>query len=266
MDGSALRTKIASGERIYGTMTSLVRNPRFAPIFGRLGFDYVIVDTEHAPTGRSETADLALALHSTGTCPIIRVKDSEPHATVMALDAGFHGVLVPYCETAAEVADVVTAARNRPLKGVLRDRVRDHGEYPSPAAKTYLEERGKNVVVMIGIESVPAIENLEKILDVGGIDVIFIGPNDLSIQLGVPDDYAHPKFVEATQYIIDTAQKRGIAAGGHFQTEPLIEQWIGRGSRFVLFSGDGRAVMEYFRGALGRFRNTTVREARYGEL
>ena len=102
MDGSKLRAKIQSGERIYGTMTSLVRNPRWASVFGRLAFDYVIVDTEHAPTGRSEAADLAFALHAAGACPILRVKDSEPHATVMALDAGFHGGLVPYRRTPEE--------------------------------------------------------------------------------------------------------------------------------------------------------------------
>ena len=129
MDGSKLRAKIQSGERIYGTMTSLVRNPRWASVFGRLAFDYVIVDTEHAPTGRSEAADLAFALHAAGVCPILRVKDSEPHATVMALDAGFHGVLVPYCETPEEVRAAVWAARSRPLKGILHDRARDQGEY-----------------------------------------------------------------------------------------------------------------------------------------
>lgn len=266
MDGSKLRAKIQSGERIYGTMTSLVRNPRWASVFGRLAFDYVIVDTEHAPTGRSEAADLAFALHAAGVCPILRVKDSEPHATVMALDAGFHGVLVPYCETPEEVRAAVWAARSRPLKGILHDRARDHGEYPSDATKEYLDGRAKDVIVMIGIESVPAIENLEKILDQGGIDVIFIGPNDLSVSLGIPDDYAHPKFIEATKYIIDTAQKRGIPAGGHFQTEALIQEWIGHGSRFVLFSGDTRAVTEYFRASLGKFRSTTVKEAKYGEI
>ncbi|NBQ31710.1 MAG: hypothetical protein EBU21_07195 [Proteobacteria bacterium] len=145
MDGSKLRAKIQSGERIYGTMTSLVRNPRWASVFGRLAFDYVIVDTEHAPTGRSEAADLAFALHAAGVCPILRVKDSEPHATVMALDAGFHGVLVPYCETPEEVRAAVWAARSRPLKGILHDRARDHGEYPSDATKEYLDGSASRV-------------------------------------------------------------------------------------------------------------------------
>ncbi|MGH2368481.1 MAG: aldolase/citrate lyase family protein, partial [Chloroflexota bacterium] len=92
MNGAQLREAMRNGSTVYGTMTSLVRNPRWAGVYGRLGFDYVIVDTEHSPTGRTDAADLAAAFLGAGLCPIIRVKDSEPHASVMALDAGFHGV------------------------------------------------------------------------------------------------------------------------------------------------------------------------------
>lgn len=258
MNGAQLRDKMRNGERVYGTMTALVRNPRWAPVFGRLGLDYVIVDTEHSPTGRSETADLAQAFLGAGVCPIMRVKDSEPHATVMALDAGFHGVLVPYCETAEEVSAVVNAARLRPLKGRLHERARDRGEYPSQTTREYLEQRNKDVVVIIGIESVPAMENLEHILAVGGIDAIFIGPNDLSVSLGVPDDYTNPKFVEATDYIISTAQQRGIPAGGHWQTREDVQFWMGKGSRWILYTSDVRALTEGYRDALNSFRNAAV--------
>lgn len=258
MRGAQLREKMRNGERVYGTMTSVVRNPRWAGVYGRLGFDYVIVDTEHSPTGRSETADLAVAFLGAGVCPIQRVKDSEPHATVMALDAGFQGVLVPYCETADEVRAVVNAARLRPLKGALHDRARDAGEFPSQATREYLEQRNKDVVVIIGIESVPAMNNLESILDVGGIDAIFIGPNDLSVSLGVPDEYTHPKFVEATEHIISTSQKRGIPAGGHWQMREQVHYWLERGSRWILYSSDMRALTEGYRDALNSFRDTAV--------
>ena len=258
MKGAELREKMRSGERVYGTMTSLARNPRWAAAFGRLGFDYVIVDTEHSPTGRSEAADLAVAFLGARVCPILRVKDSEPHATVMGLDAGFHGVLVPYCETPEEVRAVVHAARLGPLKGRLHDRARDAGESPSPETRQYLEQRNKDVVVIVGIESVPAMENLEKILDVGGIDAIFIGPNDLSVSLGVPDQYTHPRFVEATDYIISTAQARGIPAGGHWQTPEQVHFWMGKGSRWILYSSDMRALTEGYRSALNAFRDTAV--------
>ena len=263
MNGAQLRETMHSGGTIYGTMTSLIRNPRWAGIYGRLGFDYVIVDTEHSPTGRSETADLAAAFLGAGICPVIRVPHTEPHQTIMALDAGFHGVLVPYCESVEEVRAVVHAARLRPLKGALHNKVRDQGDYPSEAAQQYLTERNKNVVVIIGIESVPAVEKLDQILDVGGIDAIFIGPNDLSITLGIPDQYDHPRFVETVEHIITTSQARGIPAGGHWQVEEQIDFWMAKGSRFVLYSSDARSLTEGYRAALNKFRGSTVKQMRH---
>lgn len=263
MNGAELREAMHSGKTVYGTMTSLVRNPRWAGVYGRLGFDYVIVDTEHSPTGRSEAADLAAAFLGAGICPIIRVPNTEPHEAIEALDAGFHGVLVPYCETPEEVQAVVQAARQRPLKGALHRRARDTGDFPSEATTRYLEGRNANVVIIIGIESVPAVENLEKILDVGGIDAIFIGPNDLSITLGIPDEYEHPRFVETVEQIIGTAQARGIPAGAHWQAEEQVDHWQGKGSRFILFSSDARALTEGYRAALNKFRGAAVGQMRH---
>src|SRR5207244_7798234 len=131
----------------WGTMLVYARALGAASVYGQLGFDYAIVDTEHSPNGRSEVADMAAALLAAGVCPVIRVPHTEPHATIMALDAGFHGVLIPYLETPEEVRAVVAAARLRPLKGALHDQARDAGSFPSDATKAYLEKRNENVAM-----------------------------------------------------------------------------------------------------------------------
>jgi 2-keto-3-deoxy-L-rhamnonate aldolase RhmA len=260
VNGAQLREKMRNGERVIGTMTSFVRNPRWAGVYGRIGFDYVIVDTEHSPTSRGEAADLAAAFQTAGICPIIRVPTTEPSETIKGLDAGFHGVLVPYCETAEEVHAAVHAARMRPLKGALHIQARDFGTYPSPETEQYLLQRNSNVVVIIGIESVPAMENLEDILKVPGIDAIFIGPNDLSISLGVPDQYDNPKFTEAVEHIITTADKHGLPAGGHWFEERIVDHWMSKGSRFILFYSDARALTEGYRHSIAKFRGATKQE------
>jgi 2-keto-3-deoxy-L-rhamnonate aldolase RhmA len=264
MNGAGLREKLRKGETIYGTMTWLMRNPRLTGVFAGLGFDYVIVDSEHSPMGRAEAGDLAHALTNAGICPILRVPTTEPHQAIMALDGGFHGVLVPYCETPEEVKTVVSAARMRPFKGAAQVHARDTGEFPSEATKAYLEERNRNVVLFIGIESVAAVANLEKILDVGGIDVIFVGPNDLSISMGIPDEYDNPRFIETMDYIVRTASARGVAAGAHWHSEELVHFWMNRGSRFVLFGSDIWALNEGYRSALRNFKGVDV-EAPKGE-
>ena len=158
MNGMQLRAAMAAGQPIWGTMivslgggrAGAARSLRGAP------FDYAIVDSEHSPNARSELADMGAALLAAGVCPIVRVPHTEPHETVMALDAGFHGVLVPYCETVAQVSAVVSVARLRPLKGGLQTRVREAGEFPSEATREYLEKRNANTVVIIGKSVQPA--------------------------------------------------------------------------------------------------------------
>jgi 2-keto-3-deoxy-L-rhamnonate aldolase RhmA len=258
MNGAQLKAAMRGGTPVWGTMINFARNTRAASLYGQLGFDFAIVDTEHAPNGRSEVADAAAALLAAGVCPVTRVPHTEPHATIMALDAGFHGVLVPYCETAEEVRAVVTAAKLRPLKGLLHQRARDEGIFPSEAARQYLEKRNANVVVIIGIESVPAVENLERILDVEGVDALFIGPNDLSVSLGIPDDFGNPRFIEAVEHVVSTAQRRGIPAGPHCFDETQLTRWRGKGARFVMFSSDWRALGEGYRTALAQARGTAI--------
>ncbi len=255
MNGGELRAAMAGGKSIWGTMIVYARSQGAARVYGELGFDFAIVDSEHSPNARSELADMSASLLSAGVCPIVRVPHTEPHETVMALDAGFHGVLVPYCETAAQVSAVVSAARLRPLKGALEVRARASGQLPSDATRDYIEKRNQNVVVIVGIESVPAVDNLESILDVPGIDAIFIGPNDLSVSLGVPDQYDHPRYLEAVEHVIGAAQNRGIPAGPHCFDEPMLTDWLEKGARFVLFSADVRALADGYRPTLDKVRD-----------
>lgn len=252
MNGAQFREAARSGKSLWGTMLNFARIPRAATVYGQVGLDFAIVDTEHSPNGRSEAA----ALLAAGVCPVIRVPHTEPHATIMALDAGFHGVLVPYCETATEVRAVVNAARLRPLKGELHDHARDQGEFPSDEVRQYLEKRNANVAMIIGIESVPAVNNLESILDVGGIDAIFVGANDLSVSLGIPDQYNHHRYVEAVEHVIAVTQARGIPAGPHCFNEATLTLWQSKGARFVLYSSDWREIGEGFRTVLSRVRGT----------
>jgi len=167
-------------------------------------------------------------------------------------------VLAPYCETVEEVRDVVAAAKWRPLKGAMVRRVVEEGVFPSEASRAYLENINKNVVCIVGIESVPAIDALPDILKVPGIDAIFVGPNDLSITLGIPNDYDHPDYEAALRRIIATCEKRNVPVLIHHQTVPLTIKWLNEGARFVLHSSDARQMHAGYRTEFGAIKEAAA--------
>lgn len=254
MTGEQLKEVLKNRGVVYGTMLSLCRNPRWARVLGGLKFDYIIVDTEHSPFSRGEVADFVAMLQRVDTVPIVRVPTPDPHYVSMAIDAGAHGVLAPYCETVEQVKGVVGAAKLRPMKGGLLKKAIDTDEYPSDELKAYLKNFNKNSLVMIGIESVPAVDNLKAILQVDGIDVIFVGPHDLSVSLGIPEKYSHPSFEKSVRHIIKVCDSKNIPVAIHLHNVESSSKWIKEGMRFVLFGSDSRAMFEGFRGDFDALR------------
>ena len=224
MNGEELKKRLQSGGTVYGTMLSMSRNPRWGVPMSDFGLDYAIIDMEHSPRGRSEVADFLAAFSMNGVVPIVRIPIPDSHYVTMALDAGAHGVLAPYCETVEEVKDVVAAAKWRPLKGALARKV-----------------------CIIGIESVPAVENLDDILKVEGIDGIFVGPNDLSITLGIPDETDHPLYEATLRKIIGACKAHNTPTLIHHQDVETTVKWLKEGARFVLHITDSRAMHNGFR-------------------
>ena len=180
MNGSELKQVLQSGGRVFGTMISVSRNPKWIPFMEGIGLDYVVIDTEHNYRSRGELGDFLTMFNTTGVVPIVRIPIPDSHYVTMAIDAGAQGVLAPYCETVEQVKEVVGAAKWRPLKGEAVRRVVDSGDHPSDAAREYLENRNKNNIAIIGIESQAGVDNLEDMIKVPGIDGIFVGPNDMT--------------------------------------------------------------------------------------
>ena len=254
MNGRQLIEKTRAGGVVYGSMVTAGRSPQWASPVADLGLDYVIIDTEHTPRGRTDVADYIAALPDDGPAPIIRVPVPVSHYITMAIDAGSHGVLAPYCETVDEVREVVGATKWRPLKGALLRRVVEEGVFPSEATRRYLEDLNRNSVCIIGIESVPAVEALPDLLEVKGVDAVFVGPNDLTVTLGVPDQYDHPDYEAALRRIIKVSAERGVPVLIHHQTVDLTTKWLGEGARFVLHSSDSRQMHAGYRSDFSKIR------------
>jgi 4-hydroxy-2-oxoheptanedioate aldolase len=235
-------------------MISMARNPRWGASMAAFGLDYVIIDMEHSPRSRSEVADFVAAFQYSGVAPFVRIPIPDSHYVTMMLDAGAQGILAPYCETVEQVKEVVAAAKWRPLKGVLGRAAVEKGEFPSQATKEYLENRNRNNVCIIGIESPEGIKELPNILKVNGVDAIFVGPNDLSVCLGIPDQYDNPKYEEALRTILRICKEHNTPVLMHHQTVALTKKWLREGARFVLYSSDAREMHNAFRVEFGEIK------------
>ena len=242
MDGETLKQTLKQGGRVFGCMLSAMASTRFAGALKGSSLDYAIIDTEHGSRDRAEIQQLCTMLRQADITSVVRVPVPKAEWVAMALDAGAAGVLVPYCETVSEVEAVVATAKWHPLKGAYLQRAIREDELPSEASRAYLERRHRHNFVVIGIESVPAYENLANILAVGNIDGVFIGPNDMSTSLGIPDDYSNPKYVDVVRDIIRQCEAQNVPVMVHQQTHETSSMAIELGARFVLHAMDSNIL------------------------
>ena len=263
MKNEKIKSELKQGNCVFGTMLTNSVSPRWAGHFANIGLDYVVIDTEHSPFNRSEVANLINSFNLGNVCPIVRIPIPAAHYATMHLDAGAGGILAPYCETKEEAEDIVGAVKWKPLKGKLLSDIIKHNKFPSKESKVYLENLNAENICIIGIESVPAINNLENILSVDGIDAIFVGPNDLSVSLGIPNEYENKLYENALDEIIKKCRSKNIPVMIHHQTTDLTSKWIKRGSLFVLYTSDKRTSQNGFLDEFSNIKNTANNIGKY---
>ena len=206
--------------------------------------DYIVIDSEHGSRSRNDIARMGYVVKSAGLTAIVRVVSTEPIWVAMALDAGADGVLVPYCETLEEIRACAIKLRTHPLKGEAFANVVERDEYPSEAVREYIGNRHKDHLFIVGVESKPAADRIEQILDCGPIDGVFIGPNDMSTSLGIPDQYDNPLYRDTLKRVIDASEGRGVPVMIHHQTHETGMMAIELGARWVLHSSDAGFVRQ----------------------
>jgi 2-keto-3-deoxy-L-rhamnonate aldolase RhmA len=172
--------------------------------------DFVFIDTEHITIDREKLSWMCQAYRYAGLAPVVRIGSPDPYAACQILDGGACGLIAPYVETAAEVRELVGAVKRRPVKGAkLRAALSLQTPF-EPALEAYVATQNRAHSLIVNIESVPAIEALDEILAVDGLDAVLIGPHDLSCSLGQPERYDTPEFEAAVTDIFRRARAAGI--------------------------------------------------------
>jgi 2-keto-3-deoxy-L-rhamnonate aldolase RhmA len=205
-----LKRRLQSGEATIASWLS-VAHPTIAEIMGQAGFDCLIVDMEHGILDIEGVHSLVLTLAGTPASSLVRVPWNDPVIIKRVLETGTLGILVPQVSSAEEVAQAVRAVRYPPqgIRGIGCQRPAGYGAW----FDEYLGAANEELVVAVQIETARAIENLDAILSVEGLDLIFIGANDLAANMGLFNQTQHPQVQEAIRRILVAAKKAKVPVG-----------------------------------------------------
>jgi len=254
MTAPELLKALRAGKRAYGSLI-VSDSPRWPAAVAKIGLDFVFIDTEHIALDRSVLSWMCQTYAGLGLAPIVRIPAPDPYQACMALDGGAAGVVAPYVETVEQVKALCGAVKLRPIKGRRLQRALEGTEQLEPGLSEYQRSNNSDNLLVINIESRPAIENLDALLSVEGVDVALIGPHDLSCSLGIPEAYEDPRFEEAVLSIIRKARSHDVAAGLHSWMGLQRElAWARAGLNFLIHSADIIAMREALGDELAELR------------
>jgi len=236
-----LKERLNKKELLIGSWITL-GHPAIAEIMANAGFDWLAVDLEHSVISLSQAEDLIRVINLLGISPLVRLTSNNPDQIKRVMDAGSHGIIVPMVNTKDQAESAVNAAKYPPKgsRGFGLARAQGYGN----KFEEYLNWEQNGTVVIVQIEHIDAINNIESILSVEGIDGFIIGPYDLSGSLGIPGQFEHPDMLEALSHIKEISKKMNIVSGIHI-VEPdrsQLKQAVAEGQRFIAYSVDIRML------------------------
>ncbi|NCG34979.1 MAG: hypothetical protein GWO78_03145 [Dehalococcoidales bacterium] len=242
MNPKDIKKTLQSGGSVFGTMINFVEGSRWGAAFSSKALDYIIIDAEHGSYSRGEIARMVAIGQSVGLTVIVRVADPDPTLVAIALDAKADGVLVPYSEDAEMIQRCAWKVQLHPLKGKAFEDVLSSETFPSKKTKDYLNKRNGHKIMIVGIESITAVNDLDNLISKGPIDGVFVGPNDLSTSMGIPDELETKEYLDTLTKIIKVSESHNIPVMVHGFSEERTLKTMELGSRFVLHSSDGMMI------------------------
>jgi 4-hydroxy-2-oxoheptanedioate aldolase len=248
-----VKANLKAGKPQIGTWMTLP-GVHYCNRLAMVGFDWIMVDTEHSPTGNQGMAEAVATLSRTSAVPFVRVPCGTLEDIKRAYDCGAWGVLSPMVNSRAEAEHIVSWSKYPPLG------VRSAGAYGPDFfgvdMVSYVAQANDQLMVMVQIESVEGIAHADEIISTPGLDCLFIGPGDLSISLGigVQSDNTHPLYLEATQKVLDACARYGVAAGVMVADATGANRALERGFKFISIAADVSLIQRLFAEELGKVK------------
>ena len=235
-----VKEKLAQGGVVSTMAVRLVQAPSIAALAASAGFDNLFVDLEHSPLSLETTGAICLAAMQAGVTPFVRVPTIGPEFISRALDAGALGIIAPHVETAAAAQAVVELCKYPPLGKRSEGGPMPHFGFRNPPVAESHRILNDVTSVVIMIESEAGLEKLDEIAAVPGVDLLFIGSNDLLGDMGLTGQFDHPRLREAFERTIAACRRHGkhTGVGGLADRPDLIAQMVALGGRYVSTGAD----------------------------
>lgn len=207
---NSLKRKLAQGEKVLGTFIG-TGSVCVTECLGRTGLDFVVIDNEHSPIEAETSSELVRAAELTGLCPLARVREISRPAVLKLLDVGVQGLIVPNVQRVEDVAQLIRYAKYAPLgeRGFCPTRKDGFGFDEPTSVPALMEKLNGETLLIPQCETVGALEEIEKIAAMPGVDGIFVGPFDLSIAMGLPGQFDHSDFQAALERILKACRAAG---------------------------------------------------------
>ncbi|HWB98551.1 MAG TPA: aldolase/citrate lyase family protein [Bryobacteraceae bacterium] len=234
---TTLRKRLHDGEVVLGQMILELFTPGIGPMLAACGMEFVIYDMEHGRCDIGLLAEMVASCRGTQIVPMARVPDLHFQPLSRVLDLGVRGVMVPRVETRAQAEEIVAQLKYAPAgrRGVALGIAHDLYRAGGPE---FFSQANEDTVVILLLETARAFENLDDIVSVPGVDVAWMGHYDLTVSMGIPAQFEHPRFLAAMDALVASCRRHGVAPGFLPATPEAAAHWIRKGFRMLSLGSD----------------------------
>lgn len=254
MQTNTAKEKLKRGEAVYGTSLEMALDPEMAILLCAAGLDFFFIDTEHSPADYHQIRALCRTGRYAKIPALVRVTQNEAHLITRALDSGAMGVIVPRVHSASGARHAVEMIKYPPegQRGFGMHSIIHDFHFTNPAQE--MRSANDETMTVLQIESKEGLNAVEEIARIPSVDALFVGPYDLTISMGIPEQFDSPQFWDAIARVVKACSAAGVAAGIQSDRLDLLCTAKKLGMTFLLYASDSGILLEGYRSGISRFR------------
>lgn len=250
-----VKEALKQGKSVLGTMILTFDSPSIARVLAASGFDFFIIDTEHSAYNYTSVANIVAVARGFDISTIVRIPKVDRECIQKYLDMGVDGIMIPQTETVQQIKDAVQYAKYKPMgeRGIA---FASQVDYRPVDGMKFMEESNKDGIIIVQIETQKAVDNIDELLSVDGVDIVLFGPNDLSQNLGVWGQYNNPIYTDAVEKVVYSAKEHNVFSGNHCGSFEDLEWGMERGMTFIVWNHDAGMMMQSATAGIKRIKSS----------